>query len=1791
MTPFQFIRIQKKFIAHSFNVLLLFGLVAQVGTVQALTGGPSQPEVQSFQPSGVDNLVDPFTGDFSYNIPLLDIEGYPLNLSYSSGIGMEDEASWVGLGWNLSPGVVNRTVRGLPDDFNGDIVTKKMNIKKNVTLGLSGKLGKEFIGLKRKNGKTLFPSADPKIQTSLSIGINYNTYNGVNAEIASGFGMSINPALNKKNKMEDKFSLDITNSSDGLTVAPSYSLPAGEGPFTIGTSFNSHSGINSMQLGLQEIAKDLGVSASIPFGLQSYTPTIDMPMNLVSISLGAKGGHEIKFKGITANLDGYYSSQSLANKERKLPALGYMNSHNAYKYDNGFGIVAMMDVNRENDGSFNPNTPLLPVAYQMYDMFSVTTHGVSGSFRAFRNDVGYMTDPYVNSHSGGGHGNLDISIGDLSKAGVDVGVNFAENISGYWHTDTRLKYLLNYQTSDPYQDYEPYYFKKIGEAAYDSEADFRSNYGDDKPVRPEIVGKGFSATQSGKIIDDDGNVTTVSRNNAYRKKKMPRGVLFKTITRDELYRESLQNFQDIMHPAPGHHIGEVVTISEGGTEYHFGLPAYNTTKEETTFNVGEDNHWTMNAKIDKETGFVRYQNSSNSTGNTKGSDNYYSNTITPAYAHSYLLTSIVSPDYVDSDLTPGPSDNDLGTYTRFDYKKLDRPFKWRTPYQANYANHNEGLKSDPGDDKAMISYGEKEIWYLEKIETKNLVAVFTTEEREDAHEVTDHNGGYSATNQSMHLLRKIELFAKKDFKDNYSGGTAVPIKVVHFEYDYSLCPGVPNNPNTNGGKLTLKKVYFTYGTSEKSAHNAYTFTYGNNPGYQNMGNDMWGSYKPNDNPKPKVTDATKSNTEFPYTDQDKGVTDAHVMAWSLTDITLPNSGTISVTYESDDYAYVQDKRAMELFEVVGATTTKPTTSSDVTSDIGELFTGPYGAKVENLYLIIKLKEDIPNNPDAFPYFRDRYLHNIGENVFFKFMMNVKSPSDPFWENVEGYMDVEDDIHNTNHFSLLNVGGGDYNHAFIKIKSVDIGDWEVSQNVNPIAKASWQYGRMNMSKYLNQNFDPEDGGIEQNMKKLVSTNIFKNLYATIVGPNRIYRDQNFGKEFLTNRSYIRLGEPRRAKLGGGLRVKQIVMSDNWNTMVNQPGYVTSYYGKEYNYTTTDPVNGETISSGVAASEPSTGGGESPLITPIFSKDVKKKVLAPDDRFYVTTPVGKAIFPSPQVGYSKVTITDLTIGNPVGSSVTRHATGKTIKEFYTARDFPVIVEMTGLDLELARNIPKTGLFMSYSRDFATASQGFSIQLNDMHGKPKAEWVYEEGKADPISGSEYTYKQENYGESSFKLTNSADVLLPDGSVTTGQIGVETDVTFDLRQYYAGSTSGSVQVNFESTTAGAIPLVLGTVWPDLGVDETRFRSATISKVISRYGLIEKVTAFDLGSSIDTENLAYDSETGGVLLTRTQNEFEDNIFSLSLPAYWYYDLMGPAYKSDNLITTDVAIDISGYASIENADQRYVRGDIVIASNGMLGWVTEVNQSNVKLVTQAGVKFPTTASTDLKTVRSGRRNLQAGMMGTVTTKQNPIYSFGKNSYPEVLSASVQLYKEGWGTWCDCFSSSPYFRITDNEYLTAQKGIYRPYKSLTYLTGRTQSVLNNNTNIRVDGEFKGFNPYWVFSDKGITIDDANWTWVQEATIFSPSGVELENMDALNRYSSALYGYNHALPTAVSKNAQYREIGFDNFEDYEYESCDDDHFSWRDFTPDVQTQESHTGKYSIRVNAGSSKVITKNVEACP
>jgi len=113
-----------KVIASFFIIQMLLTVVTPLATY-GLTSGPSAPEYATFEPYNSTNMVQLSSGDFVYNLPLINVPspegGYPINISYQAGIFPNQEASWVGLGWNLNVGAINRRVNNYPDDLKSGV--------------------------------------------------------------------------------------------------------------------------------------------------------------------------------------------------------------------------------------------------------------------------------------------------------------------------------------------------------------------------------------------------------------------------------------------------------------------------------------------------------------------------------------------------------------------------------------------------------------------------------------------------------------------------------------------------------------------------------------------------------------------------------------------------------------------------------------------------------------------------------------------------------------------------------------------------------------------------------------------------------------------------------------------------------------------------------------------------------------------------------------------------------------------------------------------------------------------------------------------------------------------------------------------------------------------------------------------------------------------------------------------------------------------------------------------------------------------------------------------------------------------------------------------------------------------------------------------------------------------------------------------------------------------------------------------------------------------------------------
>ncbi len=1240
--------------------------------------------------------------------------------------------------------------------------------------------------------------------------------------------------------------------------------------------------------------------------------------------------------------------------------------------------------------------------------------------------------------------------------------------------------------------------------------------------------------------------------------------------------------------APNHHIGEIVSLGTDGMRYVYGIPAYNITQEEVTFSVGHllnGDEYTNDP--DCSTGLIEYTpDEDNTKNNDWGLDNYYQKKITPSYAHSFLLTSVVSPDYVDLD-DNGPSENDLGTYTKFHYSKVTGDYKWRTPVEENTASYQPGLNSDPTDDKASYVYGQKELWYLDTIETKNFIAIFETSNRNDGRGVNDENGGIS-NGAYMKKLDKITLYSKPDYDAN--GTNATPLKQVHFAYKQSeeLCQGITNNAS-NGGKLTLEKVYFTYRGSKKGQLSPYIFDYeGINRDYNLKAYDRWGTYQPNLGEISCNINSALGSMEYPYTTQNKDSADVYSAAWTLTAIQLPSGGKINVEYESDDYSFVQNREAMQMFKIVGVGNTSdvvqtPDTygASNLVEESGLTFT-----KNNRLYF-----EMDPNHSGPM----SDYI-NGQQFIYFKALMKFAQTTGAY-DYVPGYAEV-DKIGKVNKPTL----GGEV--GYIDFKTVDVADPSKTGDFSPVAVAAAQFARLNLSRIAwdSPMFDDDDNSFGKQLLADLYKTFASNFADKFRSPNRSMLKKERGSKLVVNKSFIRLNTVANAKLGGGVRVKKVKMLDNWNAMTD--GEESEFdYGQEYDYTDTYIENGveKTRSSGVASYEPQIGGDENPFKQVYFYE--KGNFLAPNEQFYQEEPFGESFFPSASVGYSKVTVKNLQRAN-----VKRHATGKVVHEFYTCKDYPTITRMTEMDHKRSKNDPISVLSILGvnfdDRDFFAASQGFVVELNDMHGKPKAQRVYQEGNISPITEVNYFYKDVSYAvrknalkdetkhmdANTRRLSNRVSVVYQNGTISQRDIGLTFDAVADFRESKNRTVMPSAQLNVDAFVLGIIPVAVPTVWPSYKQQRTRFRSAGFTKVINRFGVLDRTVAKDLGSVVETKNLAYDAETGEVLLTETTTNFDDKIYTLNYPAYWHYDQMGPAYQN---------IGLTGVVSLNNGSttdysQYFTEGDEVLLKSFFSGqytkaWVVSKENGEVDFQLFDG-SIPTNGITTFEIVRSGRRNMQMQNMASITTLTNPLNSFSTNLYENVVQASAIEFSDQWRTYCDCFTDEEGDNITYNPYVLGEKGNWRPIRSYLPLSDRVQSDKNDNTNIRKDGVFERYRPYYNLMSGQWEVHPEDWTFTSSVTEFNSYGQELENQDALGRYSAATFGFNQTLTKAVVANARIREIGFSSFEDDDFSECADNHFKFDQSGLTRDADNSHTGVYSVKVTPSTPATLTRDLDWC-
>ncbi|ASS47984.1 MAG: hypothetical protein A3D31_01165 [Candidatus Fluviicola riflensis] len=1895
--------------------LLLLSLVFEIvqpSVSLALTEGPSQPEVQSFEPIGTTQMVDLFTGDFNYNIPLFNLPGpnggYPVNLSYHAGVSADDEASWVGLGWNINAGSLVRNMRGLPDEFmsepmpdaigdeqlNADINAKadhdylevKQDMKQNMTLGIRGSKKWEL------GGADLAPD-----QFSLGASIYYNNYRGLGASLSPSIGWEgesvsggLGLSMDSENGLGVSANLGLKDVHRGAERTRSLSVTF-DGNLSVDYSLRmdkvryvekENPVIGEARFDTKLLSGNYG--SSFTFARASFSPSLGFRMINWNFSGSLSAGPSISgfYSGTSVGV--FFNTQDYDNREKN------GRKHLVQGYDrSGYGgnEYYARDFSREKDGAITVGSQFLPHANYTYDTYSSTGQGLSGYFRPRRNDVGRVYDPKMKNETFGGSISFEAGSG---KAGIDGGLNVGWNSQGPWNGGSE-KNDLDYDFSNPrpissstYAD-ENLYYAAHGEQTILESSDIDYMMGLDladlkfanKGVDGAYLGKRKLRPQENDSRYNSKKATPGSGNEQTHRNK--RNTMIHNLRNKEVdnlgefnikYYEWSGSLDLSEAPAQSlnrdtrngviidEHYAGFKVLNEEGAYYVYGLPAYNNKEVDNLFSTHEADVETSGNKQFEDIGI---DNSEVDYKNYAKGHQFINKTTKSPYAHSYLLTSVQGADYVDL-LNDGPTNDDLGYWVKFDYVRANDSYKWRAPYDNSKAFFSRGAAYTNEDDKASYQYGEKEIWYMGRMETKTHIAIFKLLPRQDMIEASAEMAESPDTdlsNQDKGLyVDKIVVYEKKAFLQN--GESARPLQEVHFDYDYQLCKETPNSTASTKGKLTLKNVWFTSNGSTRGALNKYTFDYTTpdfpseyvNPNFVQGAYDSWGNYRP------RIANKHEHATHFPYVNQfnqdwdtddtwepgygnnlqnqaakdlTKTTQDAMASAWCLRKITLPSGGQININYESDDYGYVQHKTANQMFKIASM------------GEVGnQLYNGEddenFVSFPEKRRVYFKLEKPIPltgltdlEKATAIykQYVEPIHAENGDRNLYFKSKMKL---TDFSWDYVSGYLPLErelkqvdgstyfygvattnDQLSGVSHSATID-GVDCYTHGFVTLKATPkIRKPNESYNYHPMSLAAWTYLQTDAQELLmNANSFETDGGNDAGVLSKIGDflNIAPAVAQSFGGIRSYCQRKDFARYINLDYSCIRLASPDKIKYGGGHRVKQITITDNWSASTNDNDRT---YGQSYDYTIME--DGQRISSGVAQYEPQAGGDENALKYPYYFHE--RQTYFTRNNLFAEAPFNESLFPGASVGYRKVTVkstnTDTQITRNANQQVATGRTGGvTEHEFYTAKDFPTRVEWSLLAEEnstkdaynLGFPIPLIG---SLKFNYYHGTQAYKIELNDMHGKPKSVKSFELNNyvvnANPITESEYEYQchTETYmGEKVYVLDNEVPIIKNDhthdlykegGIVSKKLMGVEVDLYTDQRESKAFHVSAGIDFNVDVLP---FPIPWLSVWPSYSSQKSIFRTYVTNKVVHKTGILKRTKTRDLQTVNESEIIAYDEQSGLPLLTKIKNEFGDNFYNYNIPAYYAYDRMGHAYRNiDYTFHAELTHDDCYYTFDEDDKHlnNLVRGDELLITNEpntapvkgyFLGWKYDADEVVQGMVHVPNGTISSGLEIELRVIRSGRRNHYATMAANYLTKytltENGVLSLANVTQPDgqpypyaqkidknVLSATASLFKDDWmdekqGTFTSGYDEAerPYEAFSGddvvNPFLTGNSGIWRPYKAYTYVGKRKSSAnydtqsTEQNPELFNDGVFVDQVPMFTW-DLGPMEDYVgasnstpykNWEWVNEVTRYSKDAYELENVNRLGIFSSALYGYGNSLSIAVGGNASYYEIGVLDFE---------------------------------------------------
>lgn len=1472
-------------------LLMVMGFELVFPTVSwALSGGPVNPDFASFEPVATTNMVNEFSGQFVYNIPVIEIPGangggYAMSLSYHSGDGPEEDASWVGYGWTLNPGCINRTSRGLPDDYKNKQIKYYNDVPRNWTLALTSVANIQA-----------FSVLGNYVGLGSQTTVRYNNY--------KGFSLAKNVSISLMNGMwnygfhftggKGKFSQFFSPGALLSNVAGAVNGIALSTGSTVGTTVSKmlNSGVGKSMIRSQSTALTQAASH-----YQHYldgpiqTPFVNTPYEAWSISGSFMvTGEPLPFVQAGGSIGGIINYSNQKNKDdgdmgyRNVRTYGYMYSGNAPS-NNAENEAAVMDYSSERNEPFNMQDFFLPIPSSTPDAFFVSGEGIGGAFRMYNDGIGIFSPNYTKSTNKKYHFGFDMHLGLSWGFGMDIGHHTKKSWSKGLKSEEGGEHILEQKSSwfwgdgntghykfaaydyDNSEDdvSEPVFFRYNndlgGSVAYDDNNDIvypLIDVNNNQPYLPDDFGK-LRKNEDVPFVRRNGRSSYVGYHTVAEIKQ-------KTGTGKSIY--AYEKDAKVLDMAGiNHHsnlandfVGEISTVNEEGNQYVYGLPVYG--KDEAQLMRGLTN-----------TGQGRYI----TTGKISNSNTKVGHVNNNPYVTAYLLTQITTPDYIDVNLN-GPDDKDFGGYTKFIYKQVhaanakntsNNMFKWRVPFKGVY--FHTGRISDARDNLGSYQSGYKEIYVLDTIETKTHFAVFITDDRDDGHsahtddDLAAEGQTYEAsTFKKMKKLRMINLYAKSSYSDPEL------IKTVHFQYDYSAWPNVPNHQGgaaPNNGKLTLKRVWFEYNgvVNAKISPYEFEYTYPNvdyPPKYQYIKDEMTNSVleqTPDYSPyidcwgKYQRSGQTRRDNYMSWVTQ-KPAPQFDPAVWQLKRIILPSGGEIHVQYEENTYSNVQDRPACQMVRLLNENSSSDNNYAKTTRFYLNLDDIDINASssTEKQELVDRIKNTYMGKKD--------YL----KLMYYKFFYTLNGKD-------------------ANNVSSCD---GDYIDGFTQVTNVGISSGRVFIDINGEVPYEMciDYIRDEVGgKLMDGNCSsprgiPDDPNIKDRLEDFGEKG--KNLVTSFIRSikTNIRPESFYCKALNPDLSYLRI--PCKKKRGGGVRVKRLMM---YNKGVDTES--ETLYGTEYVYE--NLKTGE--SYGVATNEPYENSEENPLVDyighmfgipiPRKGNDDTKKGSSyhgrDEDQF--RGPISMNVLPAPSIGYSRVIKKSLHQDKYTG-------TGYTVVDYHTVKDYPFDGAYAALGKSGVQATP--GRHGRYYPDFdihlfkyemeveSFWSTGYTFIKNDMHGQLKSVSDY------PGQFTNDYFEPNKFFTPIKQIKN--DYYLPgekipiinyeDYSVSYKLPVKESDVTIERK--------AAVETAFEFMFSwDVVNLVSPSFAPITSGVTTLLGTIATNKVVHYPAIKKSTTVVKDGREMVTENLGFDPLTTRPVVTTTYDGYY-NLKNYTNPSY-----------------------------------------------------------------------------------------------------------------------------------------------------------------------------------------------------------------------------------------------------------------------------------------------------------------------